>query len=179
MAEEDFQLETRFSRNRGLFPYIAGTLGLAVVVLAFMYLTGIGRDALPYSSYFDVRAPMAADGSPALSFQSLSHQTDGKTMISIEGGVMNRTDDTISGLVAVVSVTDKFTLPVQTVNVPIEPAELAPMGVGTFRATVALGENGLGAFSVNFRLPNDGPFVPHQEDFAPPTVQPSAPTSTK
>ena len=63
MADDDIKFETRFSRSRGLFPYVAGILGVTVVVLAFMYLTGIGRDRLPYSDYFKVRAPSAADGS--------------------------------------------------------------------------------------------------------------------
>ena len=164
MAGEELKLETRFSGNRGLFPYVAGILGLTLVVLAFMYLTGIGRDRLPYSEYFAVRAPMAPDGTEALSLQALSHATDEKTMLSVEGTVSNRTDSTISGLQAVVSVTDKFTLPVQTVNVPVDPVELAPQGMGTFRTTVTLGENGLGGFTVNFRLPDEGPFVPHKDD---------------
>jgi hypothetical protein len=164
MAEDDFKLETRFRGNRGLFPYIAGILGLAVVVLAFMYLTGIGRDALPYSSYFAVRAPTAPDGSEALSLQSLKHVTDEKTTIDIEGAVMNRTDDTISGLLAVITVVDKFTLPVETVNAPVEPAELGKNAVGTFHTTVMLKENGLGSYSVNFRLPDEGPFVPHKDE---------------
>ena len=49
MADE-LNFETRFSKSRGMFPYVAGILGAVVVVLAFMYLTGIGREALPYSA---------------------------------------------------------------------------------------------------------------------------------
>jgi hypothetical protein len=146
-----------------MFPYVAGILGIAVVVLAFMYLTGIGRDRLPYSEYFAVHAPTAADGSEALSLQSLKTTNDDK-IVSIEGTVMNRTDAPISGLLVVIAVTDKFTLPVQTVNAPIDPVDLGPKETGTFHTMVPLGENGLGGYTVNFRLPDDGPFVPHKDE---------------
>ena len=164
MAGEDFNLETRFSRARGIFPYVAGTLGLALAVVVFMYLTGIGRDALPYSEYFEVRAPEGPDGSEALSLQTLTHMTDEKTTLSIEGTLLNRTDATISGLQAVISVTDRFTLPLQTLNVPVDPVELPANGMGVFRTTVTLDEKGLGGFTINFRLPDDGPLVPHKDD---------------
>ena len=172
MADDDIKFETRFSRSRGLFPYVAGILGAAVAVLAFMYLTGIGRDRLPYSEYFAVRAPTAADGSEALSLQTLKTTSDDK-MVSIEGALTNRTDSPISGLVAVIAVTDKFTLPVQTVNAPIDPIDLGPKATGMFRTTVTLGENGLGGYTINFRLPNDGPFVPHKDERPPEPEPPS------
>ena len=170
---DELNFETRFSKSRGTFPYIAGILGATVVVLAFMYLTGIGREALPYSAYFERRAPAAADGSEALSLQTLKHTIE-PTMATIEGTVMNRTEDAIADLEAMIAVADKFTLPVQTVNVPVEPAPLPPMGTGTFRTTVPLGENGFGSFSINFRLADNGPFVPHKDERpdAPPPLEP-------
>jgi hypothetical protein len=178
MADDDnIKFETRFSQSRGLFPYIAGTLGIIAVVLAFMYLTGIGRDRLPYSEYFVVRAPTAADGSEALSLQTLKAMDDAK-MVSIEGTVVNRTDAPISGLIAVIAVTDKFTLPVETVNAPVDPVELGPKATGMFHVTVALGENGLGGFSINFRLPDDGPFVPHKDE-RPLEPEPQPPSEKK
>jgi hypothetical protein len=177
MAREDFNLETRFSRNRGVFPYIAGFLGLVLVVLIFMYATGIGREMLPYSEYFARRAPTAADGSEALSLQELTHVTDEKTTLSIEGSVLNRTDETISGLQAVISVTDKFTLPLPTLNVPVEPVELPAKGMGVFRTTVTLDDKGLGGYSVNFRLPDEGPFVPHLDER--PATLPSEPKPSR
>ncbi|HET9943600.1 MAG TPA: hypothetical protein VFR05_09680 [Terriglobia bacterium] len=164
MSREDFNLETRFSRTRGVFPYIAGLLGLVLVVLIFMYATGIGREMLPYSEFFERRAPTAPDGSEALSLKELNQKTDEKTTLSIEGMVLNRTDDTISGLQAVITVTDKFTFPLQTLNVPVEPVELPANGMGVFRTTVALDDKGLGGYSVNFRLPDEGPFVPHLDE---------------
>jgi hypothetical protein len=172
MADDDIKFETRFSRSRGLFPYVAGILGAAVLILAFMYITGIGRDRLPYSEYFAVRAPTAADGSEALSLQTLMTVSDDK-VVSIEGTVVNRTDAPISGLLAVIAVTDKFTLPVQTVNAPVDPVDLGPKGTGTFHTMVPLGENGLGGYTINFRLPDEGPFVPHKDE-RPPEPEPSS-----
>ena len=132
-------------------------------MLAFMYLTGIGREALPYSAYFERRAPTAADGSEALSLQTLTFKADDKT-IAIEGTVMNRTDSVISGLSAVIAVSDKYNLPVQTVNAGVEPADLPSMGVGAFHTMVTLGEHGFGTFAIDFRLPDEGPFVPHKDE---------------
>src|SRR4030095_1300033 len=166
MADDNIKFETRFSRSRGLFPYVAGILGVAVVVLSFMYLTGIGRDRLPYSDYFAVRAPTAADGSEALSLLTLITLSDDK-MVSIDGTVMNRTDSPISGLVAVIAVTDKFTVPGQTVKAPIAPVDIGPKATGMFHTMVPLGENGLGGYTINFRLPDNGPFVPHKDERPP------------
>jgi hypothetical protein len=175
MAGEDFKIEDRFSRSRGLFPYVVGIIGLVVVVVIVMILTGKGLSHLPFGEYFAVHAPTAPNGTEALSLQSLKHTTDEKTTLSIEGTVMNRTDRKISGLVAVIAVTDRFTLPVATVNVPIEPTDLEPMKIGTFNTTVMLGENGLGTYNLQFRLPNEGPFVPHKDDRPPePIGEPEA-----
>jgi hypothetical protein len=183
MADE-INFETRFSKSRGLFPYVAGAFGLAVLIVIGMIITGIGRDRLPYADYFfAVRAPAAADGSEALSLQTLSQQETEKT-VSIEGTVVNRTDKTISGLVAVIAVNDRFTLPVQTVSVPINPTDLPAMGSGAFQTTIPLGENGLGGYNLQFRLGDDGPFVPHRDERPPeppkePPPQPSDKKSTK
>ena len=58
MADGEFKIENRFSSSRGVFPYIVGILGVALVVVIFMLVTGIGRDRLPYTDYFfAVRAP--------------------------------------------------------------------------------------------------------------------------
>jgi len=174
MADDEIKFETRFSRSRGLFPYVAGILGLAVLAVIVMLATGVGLEYLPFGQFFAVRAPMAADGSPALSLTTLHHKDDDKSL-SIDGVVMNRTDSTISGLIAVITVTDRFTLPAETVNIPVDPAELAANGTGTFQTTVTLGENGLGGYTVQFRLPNDGPFVPHKDDRPPEPPPPPPP----
>src|SRR6185503_14337569 len=115
MADE-FKIETRFSNSRGVFPYILGILGIGLVVVLFMIVTGIGRDRLPYSDYFfAVRAPEAKDGSEALSLRALSYKEADKTVV-IAGEVANRTEKPIKGLLAVIAVADKFTLPVETVD---------------------------------------------------------------
>jgi hypothetical protein len=182
MADGEFKIENRFSSSRGVFPYIVGILGVALVVVIFMLVTGIGRDRLPYTDYFfAVRAPEAADGSEALSLQSLTYMEIDKT-VSITGTVMNRTESPISGLLVVIAVTDKYTLPVQTVNVPVEPVELAPKATGMFRTTVTLAENGFGGYTLQFRLPDDGPFVPHKDERPPePPIapKPSAPKPSR
>ena len=173
MAGEDFKLENRFSSSRGLFPYVVGALGVAVAVVLFMIVTGIGRDRLPFSDYFfAIRAPEAADGSEGLSLMEAKFMEDGK-MVMITGSVGNRTEKPISGLLAVIDVMDKYTLPVQSVNVPIEPAVLAPKATGTFQTTVPLAEHGFGGFSVRFRLPEPGPFVPHKDERPPDIPQPT------
>src|SRR5215470_14192687 len=111
MAGEQFELETRFSRSRGLFPYVIGALGLGVLVLLFMIITGIGRDRLPFSEIFAVHAPTAADGSEALSLMTVTHEMSAdEKSLSVEGTVVNRTERTISGLVAEIEIDDKFTL---------------------------------------------------------------------
>jgi hypothetical protein len=174
MAGEDFKLENRFSSSRGIFPYVVGALGVGVVVVLFMIITGIGRNRLPYSDYFfAVRAPEAADGSEALSLQSLTYKDNGKT-VEIAGSIMNRTENPISGLLAVLAVTDKYTLPVETVSVPVEPSKLDPMGMGTFQTTVTLAEHGFGGYSLQFKLPDNGPFVPHKDERPP---EPETPPS--
>jgi hypothetical protein len=128
-----------------------------------MYVTGIGRDRLPYAEFFEVHAPTAADGSEALSLQDLK-QTETEKELTIEGTVANRTEKVISGVVAVIAVTDRFTLPLQTLNVPLVPADLSPKGTAIFKTVITINEKGLGGASISFRLPNDGPFVPHKDE---------------
>jgi hypothetical protein len=115
------------------------------------------------AQYLDVLVPTVADGSPPLSLQTLTQKADDKTL-TVEGTVMNRTDSTITGLLAVVQVKDKFTLPGPSLEVAVEPAELASKATGKFQATITLGENGLSGYDLQFKLPDDGPFVPHKDD---------------
>lgn len=87
--------------------------------------------------------------------------------LTIDGKVANRTNRVISGLVAVIIVNDRFTLPSQTVNVPLNPPDLPPQGAATFHTMITLDEKGLGGYNVQFRLPNDGPYVPHKDERPP------------
>ena len=180
---DDLQFETRFSKSRGLFPYVLGGIGLVVVVVLFMIVTGIGRDRLPFAEVFAVHAPVAADGTQAISLQDLK-QTESEKTLMIEGTVANRTEKVISGLVAVITVNDRFTLPSQTVNVPLNPADLQPKGTATFQTTITIDEKGLGGYNLQFRLPNDGPFVPHlderpAEELKEPTIDIKEPSEEK
>jgi hypothetical protein len=165
MAEPDLKLETSFSSSRGSFPYIAvGFAVLAIAGIVLVMTTDIAARLLPMDAqYLDVLVPTVSDGSPPLSLLTLTQNTDKKTL-TVDGSVMNRTDSTITGLLAVVQVKDKFTIPSQAVEIAVEPAELAPKGTGTFHTTIMLGENGLSGYDIQFKLPDGGPFVPHKDD---------------
>jgi hypothetical protein len=165
MAGDDLKLESRFSDSRGSFPYIAAAFAaLAIVGIVIVTTTDVASKLLPMNdAYRDVLVPTTADGSMPLSLQTLNQKADSKTL-TVEGTVMNRTESTIKGLLAVVQVKDRFTLPGPTVEVPIEPAELASKAIGKFQTTITLGDNGLSGYDVQFKLPNDGPFVPHKDE---------------
>jgi len=147
-------------------PYVVGGVALAAIVAIVLTMTtGLAERLLPMEDkYLAVLVPRAADGSEGLSLQTLNQTSDNKTTLSVEGSVLNRTESTIAGLVAAVEVNDRFGLHAQTVNIPVEPAELASKAVGTFKTTVMLGENGLGGYTLQFRLGDDGPFVPHKDE---------------
>jgi len=165
MAGDDLKLDVSFSSSRGAFPYIAAAfavLGIAGIVVVMT--TDVAARLLPMdATYLDALIPTVPDGSMPLSLQTLHQSADDKTL-TVDGTVMNRTESAITGLLAVVQVKDKFTLPGQTVEAPVEPAELVPKATGTFHTTIMLGESGLGGYDLQFKLPTDGPFVPHKDD---------------
>jgi hypothetical protein len=165
MAGDDFKLETSFSNSRGSFPYIAVAFAvLAIAGIVFVTTTDIAARLLPMDAqYLGVLIPTVADGSPPLSLQTLTQKSDDKTL-TVDGTVMNRTESTITGLLAVIQVKDKFTLAGPSLEVAVEPAELASNASGKFHATIMLGENGLSGYDIQFKLPDDGPFVPHKDD---------------
>src|SRR5688572_20436896 len=167
MAGDDLKLETSFSNSNGATPYIAVAFAvLAIAGIVYVTTTDIAARLLPMDAqYLDVLVPTVADGSPPLSLQTLTQKADDKAKsLTVGGTVINRTESSISGLLAVIQVNDKFTLPAETVQVPIEPAELASKATGTFHATIMLGEKGLSGYVIQFKLPEDGPFVPHKDD---------------
>jgi hypothetical protein len=119
-------------------------------------------------NYRNVFVPTMADGSHPLSLKTLQYKEDPRARtLTLEGTVMNRTDSTISGLLAVVQVKDRFTLVAQTVEVPVDPAELDSHAIGKFQTVVTYGENSLGGFDLQFKLPDDGPFVPNMDERPP------------
>jgi hypothetical protein len=165
MGEPNLKLETSFSSSRGAFPYIAVAVAVLVIAgIVAVMTTDVAARLLPMNpQYVNVLVPAAADGSAPLSLQTLTQKTDNKTL-TIDGSVMNRTDSTITGLLAVVQVKDKYTLPGETVEVPVEPAALESQATGTFHTVIAIGEKGLAGYDIQFKLPNDGPFVPHKDN---------------
>ncbi len=165
MDDPELKLDIRFSSSRGAFPYIAAAFAvMAIAAIVLIMTTDVAARLLPMDpSYQDVLVPTLADGSPPLSLQTLSQKADDK-MLEIEGTVMNRTESSIAGLLAVVQVNDRYTLAGPVVEVPVEPAELASQATGRFHTVITLGENGLGGYLLQFKLPNDGPFVPHEDD---------------
>ena len=164
MADDDLKLETTFTNARSLFPYIAAGVAVAGIALIVLSMTtGIGSWLLPMDDrYLTVLIPAAADGSPGLSLQALEDDAKPKTL-SIRGTVLNRTPYPINGLQVVIDVKDRYTLPVATVTVPLDPVELLSQKSGTFQAIIGV-EKELGGYSVRFKLPDDGPFVPHLDE---------------
>lgn len=163
MDEPDLKLETRFSSSRGAFPYVAAAFAVAGILgIVLVMTTGVASRILPMNDrYLDSLVPTVADGSPPLALQTLA--TDEKSL-TIDGTVMNRTESTIAGLLAVIQVNDRYTLPAQMIEVPVEPAELASKAVGKFHTTIVPGENGFGGYTLQFKLSSAGPFVPHKDE---------------
>ena len=143
-------------------------LGVAAVLIVFIILTmttTLASKILPMSDeYLLVMIPPAPDGAEALSLKSLMHEIDGKT-ISVSGSIMNRTEQTISNVVAVVEMQDTTGRFPQTQEVPVQPEQLPPQAIGTFMAMAALQESP-GGYIVKFRFA-DGPFIPHKDERAP------------
>ena len=119
MAGDDLKLEVSFSNSRGAFPYIAAAFAvLAIAGIVLVMTTDVAARLLPMDpAYLDVLIPTVADGSMPLSLRTLNQKADDKTL-TIDGTVMNRTEATIAGLLAVVQVKDKFSLPAR----PADPA---------------------------------------------------------
>ena len=143
-------------------------IGVAAVLIVFIILTmttTLASTILPMSDeYLLVMIPPAPDGGEALSLKSLMHEIDDKT-ISVSGSIMNRTGQTISNVVAVVEMQDTTGRFPQTQEVPVQPEQLPPQGIGTFMAMATLQENP-GGYIVKFRFA-DGPFIPHKDERAP------------
>jgi hypothetical protein len=174
MAGDDLKLETRFSGSRGAFPYVVVALAvLGILGIVVVTTTDVAARLLPMDeNYRNVLVPTVADGSLPLSLKTLHHVEDKKARtLTLDGTVTNRTDAPIKGLLAVIQVKDRFTIVAQTVDVPVEPAELVSQGAGKFQTVITWGDNGMGGFDIQFKLSPDGPFVPHVDE------RPAEPTS--
>lgn len=170
---EDLKLETRFSNPSTSAKYIVAGLAIAGILgIVIVTTTDVASTLLPMDeNYRNVLIPTMPDGSHPLSLKSLQYKEDSKARtLTLDGTVMNRTDATISGLLAVVQVKDRFTLVAQTVEVPVDPVELKSQDTGKFQTVVTYGENSLGGFDLQFKLPNEGPFVPNMDERTPEPV---------
>jgi hypothetical protein len=101
------------------------------------------------------------------------HDITEKT-ISVSGSIMNRSDQPVQNIIAVVQMQDTTGRFPQTQEVPVMPAELAPQATGTFMAMATLQEKP-GGYLVKFRF-QDGPFIPHRDERPPAiTITPQLP----
>jgi hypothetical protein len=167
---DDLKLETRFSNPSASAKYIVAALAIAGILgIILITTTDIATTLLPMDeNYRNVLVPTVADGSHPLSLKTLQYKEDPKAKtLTLEGTVMNRTDAKISGLLAVVGVKNRFSLVAQTVEVPVDPVDLDAQAIGKFQTVVTYGEHSLGGFDLQFKLPNDGPFVPNLDERAP------------
>jgi hypothetical protein len=183
--KKDFHLDLTFTDrpNKLVLPIAIAVAAAGILLIAVTMFTNFAERILPMSdSYLQVLVPRAADGKEALSLVQLDYPTTENTL-SVSGSVVNRTDFPITGLLAVVTAQD-INNAVQTVEVPLTPAEIISQGTGSFQTTITLGAKP-GGYSLRFRLADDGPFVPHRDDRsltapvisspAPPPAPPASP----
>src|SRR5262249_14860484 len=139
----------------------------AIIFIVATMTTSVAAKLLPMSDqYLQVMIPVAPDGGEPLSLTSLTHDIQDKT-ISVSGSVMNRTDQMMSGVVAVVDLQDTTGRFPQMQEIPLMPVDLPPKGEAMFMAMATLQEKP-GGYIVKFRFA-DGPFIPHKDErgFAP------------
>jgi hypothetical protein len=164
--DDELRLDLRFTGAQKNYRPIG--IGAAAVLILFIILTmttSVASKILPMSDeYLLVMIPPAPDGAEPLALKSLMHEIDEKT-ISVSGSIMNRTQQPMLDVRAVVEMQDTTGRFPQTVEVPIQPPDLAPQAVGTFMTMATLQENP-GGYVVKFRFA-DGPFIPHRDERAP------------
>jgi hypothetical protein len=163
----EFHLDLRFTGPKRSNARPIG-IGAAAVLIFFIILTmttSVASKILPMTDeYLLVMIPPAPDGAEPLALKSLMHEINEKT-ISVSGSIMNRTQQTMSDIRAVVEMQDTTGRFPQTMEVPIQPPDLPPQGIGSFMAMATLQENP-GGYIVKFRFA-DGPFIPHRDERAP------------
>ena len=167
---DDFHLDLTFTGSKKSYARPVG-IGVAAALIVFIILTmttSVASKILPLTDeYLLVMIPTAPDGAEPLALKSLMYEPDEKNeqTISVSGSIMNRTNQPVSNIVAVVELQDTTGRFPQTVAVPIQPQDLAPQAVGTFTAMATL-QGKPGAFVIQFRFA-DGPFIPHRDERAP------------
>jgi hypothetical protein len=177
--KEDFHIETTFTdRDAGYLRRVAIGVGIAGVLFVIATMTtNLASALLPMSDeYLQVMIPVPLDGGEPLSLTSLRHDIQDKT-ISVSGTILNRAEEPISDVIAVVELQDTTSRFPQRQEIPIVPAELPPQGTGEFTAIATLQEKP-GGYIVKFRFA-DGPFLPHKDERSLAPVITIAPPSPK
>jgi hypothetical protein len=173
---DDFHIDMTFTgRESNYVQWIA--IAVAVVGIVFIiatFTTNVAASLLPMTDdYLQVMIPTMPDGSEPLALTMLMHEITEKT-ISVTGSVMNRSDQPVQNIIAVVQMQDTTGRFPQTQEIPVMPPELPPQATGTFMAMATLQEKP-GGYLVKFRF-QDGPFIPHKDDRAPAiTITPQVP----
>lgn len=164
-GREDFHFDFLESQRQSRIDWRLAAAVIAGVLLVGIILvmsTNLASWVLPMDEeYLQILVPVAPDGAEPLSLKSLEHQVELKT-ISVKGFVLNRTNDAITDLLAVVTALDTTGRFGQTLEVPVEPAQIAAQGTASFSVTMTLQEKP-DSYSVKFRV-KDGPFVPHKDE---------------
>jgi hypothetical protein len=164
---DDFHFDLTFTGRDSNYARHVG-IGVAIATIIFILATmttNVAAKLLPMSDeYLQVMIPAAPDGGETLALTSLTHDINEKT-ISVSGSLMNRTDQMLLGVVAVVEMQDTTGRFPQTQEVPLTPTDLPPQGMGTFMAMATLQEKP-GGYIVKFRFV-DGPFIPHRDERGP------------
>jgi len=165
--KKDFQVDLTFTgRDSDYTRQIA--IGVAIAGIIFILVTmttNVAAKLLPMGDeYLQVMIPVAPDGGEPLALTSLSHEINGKT-ISVTGSAMNRSNQRMDGIIAIVEMQDTTGRFPQTQEIPLTPHDLPPQATGTFMAMATLQENP-GGYIVKFRFA-DGPFIPHKDERGP------------
>jgi hypothetical protein len=162
----DFHVDITFTGRDSNFRLVATVTAIAVVLLILAIMTtSLAEHLLPMNDeYLQVMVPVAPDGAEPLGLTSLKHDINEKT-ISITGSVVNRSDQTMSEVVAVIEMQDTTGRFPQTQEIPVTPPELAPQAAGAFMTMATLQEKP-GGYIIKFRFA-DGPFIPHKDDRGP------------
>jgi hypothetical protein len=178
--DNDFHIDLTFTgQKRDYARPIAAVVAVAAIIFIIATMTtGVAARLLPMSDeYLQAMVPSLADGSEPLGLTTLSQDITDKTM-TVTGTIMNRSDQSMSGVLAVVQMQDTTGRFPQTVTVPVMPADLQPKASGSFVAMATLQEKP-GGYLLKFRF-MDGPFIPHKDDRGPAisiTPQPIQPPS--
>jgi hypothetical protein len=164
---KDFQVDLTFTNRKSpyILPVAIGTAVAGIVFIVLTMTTSVAAKLLPMSDdYLQAMIPAAPDGGEALSLTSLTHEITDKTIV-VSGSIMNRTDQMMANVIAVVEMQDTTGRFPQKQEIPIMPQELQPQAMGTFMAMATLQEKP-GGYIVKFKF-EDGPFIPHKDERAP------------